>query len=69
MFCEPPLLVNAALSYHTEKFNFSLNVYNITDVNYPPLEFSTPQQINAIYTQEPVNFRLSLGVNLVSHKR
>ena len=63
-------LLDAALSYHNEKFNLSLNVYNITNINYATFGLFNSATNEWRYTPgEPVNFRLSLGVNLVGNKK
>ena len=63
-------LLDAAISYHNEKFNISLNVYNITNINYATLGSFNSATNELRYTPgEPVNFRLSFGVNLANRKR
>ncbi|MEO7265301.1 MAG: TonB-dependent receptor [Ferruginibacter sp.] len=63
-------LLDAALGYNNEKFNISLNIYNITNINYATLGYFSTNADEWRYTPgEPVNFRLSLGVNLVQHKK
>ena len=62
-------LLDAAVSYRNEKFNISFNIYNITNINYVPTGFFN-QSGGWRYTPgEPVNFRLSFGVNLVNLKK
>ncbi len=62
-------LLDAALSYSNDKFNVSLNVYNITNVNYAAMGYYS-QSGGWRYTHgEPVNFRLSFGVNLPHNKK
>ena len=55
-------LLDAAISYRNEKFNISLNVYNITNINYATLGYFNSATNEWRYTPgEPVNFRLSFG--------
>jgi len=62
-------LLDAALSYSDDKFDISLNIYNITNVNYAAMGYFS-QSGGWRYTPgEPVNFRLSFGVNLVHSKK
>jgi iron complex outermembrane receptor protein len=62
-------LVDAALSYHNERLNVGLNVYNITNINYATTGYYNSNTNEWRYTPgEPVNFRLSFGVNLVRKK-
>ena len=63
-------LLDAAVSYSNEKFNISLNVYNITNINYAAFGyFDTGIQEWRYTPGEPVNFRISLGVNLFTIKK
>lgn len=65
-------LLDAAVSYQNQKFNISLNLYNITNINYAVLGsfISTNSTNEWRYTPgEPINFRLSVGVNLIGEKR
>ena len=63
-------LLDAAVSYRTEKFHISLNVYNITNINYATLGSFNSWTNEWRYTPgEPVNFRLSFGVNLLCGKK
>lgn len=62
-------LFDAAIGYRNNKFNVSLNLYNITNINYAVLGFFNSTIDEWRYTPgEPINFRLSLGVNLISQK-
>ncbi len=62
-------LFDAALSYSTEKFNISFNIYNITNNNYATVGYYD-QAVGWRYTPgEPVNIMLSYGVKLVSQKK
>jgi iron complex outermembrane recepter protein len=62
-------LLDAALSYRNEKFNISLNVYNITNINYAALGYFNSSTNEWRYTPgEPVNFRISFGLNLLHRK-
>jgi iron complex outermembrane receptor protein len=63
-------LLDAAVSYQNQKFNISLNLYNITNINYAALGFFNSTTNDWRYTPgEPINFRLSVGVNLISEKK
>jgi outer membrane receptor protein involved in Fe transport len=63
-------LLDAAISYHNEKFNISLNVYNITNIKYATFGAFNSDTDEWRYTPgEPVNFRLSFGVNLLRKKK
>ena len=63
-------LLDAAVSYKNPRFNISLNVYNITNIDYATLGSFIFDTDEWRYTPgEPVNFRLSFGVNLVKHKK
>ena len=63
-------LLDAALGYSNEKFNISLNIYNITNINYATLGYFNSATNEWRYTPgEPVNFRLSVGINLVHLKK
>jgi len=63
-------LLDAALTFSNEKFNISLNVYNITNSNYASIGYFNKYINEWRYTPgEPINFRLSFGVNLVRSKR
>jgi outer membrane receptor for monomeric catechols len=63
-------LLDVALSYHNEKFNINLNVYNITNMNYAAIGYFNSSTNEWRYTPgEPINFRLSVGVNLVHYKK
>jgi len=59
-------LFDAALGYSNERFNVSLNVYNITNINYAVYGYFDSANSEWRYTPgEPVNFRLSVGINLL----
>ena len=63
-------LLDAAVSYQNQKFNISLNLYNITNINYAALGFFNSSTNDWRYTPgEPINFRLSVGVNLIREKK
>jgi iron complex outermembrane receptor protein len=63
-------LFDAAISYHNEKFNIGLNVYNITNMQYATMGVFKPSNNEWRYTPgEPINFRLSFGVNWFKIKR
>ena len=63
-------LLDGAISYRNEKFNINLNVYNITNINYASIGYFNTYNNEWRYTPgEPINFRLSVGVNLISEKK
>jgi len=63
-------LFDVAISYRNEKFNINLNVYNLTNVKYATIGYFNVGNNEWRYTPgEPINFRLSVGVNLVSEKK
>jgi iron complex outermembrane receptor protein len=62
-------LFDAAIGYSNEKFNIGLNIYNITNINYVTIGYFNPFGGWRYTPGEPVNFRLSFGVNLVHVKK
>jgi outer membrane receptor for monomeric catechols len=63
-------LLYVAVSYRNEKFNITLNVYNITNTNYAAMGSYNASTNEWQYTPgEPVNFRLSVGINLIKAKK
>ncbi len=63
-------LLDAAVSYSNEKFNISLNVYNITNINYATIGYFNSSTNEWRYTPgEPVNFRLSFGISLLRNRK
>ena len=66
-------LLDAAVGYQNQRFNISFNLYNITNINYAALgsfEFFDSSPNEWRYTPgEPINFRLSVGVNLIREKK
>lgn len=63
-------LLDAAVSYQNQKFNISLNLYNITNINYAALGFFNSSTNEWRYTPgEPANFRLNFGINLLKRKK
>lgn len=63
-------LLNAALSYRNEKFSIALNLYNVANISYATIGSFNYSNNEWRYTQgEPVNFRLSFGVNLLKIKK
>ncbi|HEU5168548.1 MAG TPA: TonB-dependent receptor [Chitinophagaceae bacterium] len=65
-------LLDAAVSYQNPRFNISLNLYNITNTTYAALGFfnSSVTPNDWRYTPgEPINFRLSVGINLLVKRR
>ena len=57
-------LFDAALGYSNEKFNISLNIYNITNTKYAAIGYYNPTGGWKYTPGEPLNFRLSFGINL-----
>ena len=56
------VVLAAAMTYHNERFNIGLNVYNITNTNYATFGYFNSSTNEWRYTPgEPVNFRLSFG--------
>ena len=69
-FLPPYNLFDASISWGNEKFNVGLNVYNITNINYVSLGYFSRRLNEWRYTPgEPINFRLSFGVNLRRNKK
>ena len=63
-------LFDVALGYSNERFNIGWNVYNITNINYAVYGYFDSAINEWRYTPgEPINFRLSVGVNLAHHKK
>ena len=62
-------LLDAALSYRNQKINICFNVYNITNSSYALNGFFSPLNEWRYTPGEPVNFRLSFGVNLLQQKK
>ncbi len=63
-------LLDAAVSYQNQKFNIRLNLYNITNINYAAWGFFNSYTNDWRYTPgDPINFRLSAGINLISEKK
>ena len=63
-------LFDAAVGYRNEKFNINLNVYNLTNIQFATLGYFNAGTNEWRYTPgEPINFRLSVGINLVELKR
>ena len=63
-------LIDAAISYRTEKFSISLNVYNITNMQYATFGYFNSATNEWRYTPgEPANFRISAGFNLLHKKK
>jgi iron complex outermembrane receptor protein len=63
-------LLDASIGYNNEKFNISLNVYNLTNIKYATNGNFNSGTNEWRYTPgEPVNFRLSFGINLVHLKK
>lgn len=63
-------LLDATISYQNRKFNINLNVYNLTNANYAAIGYFNSSANDWRYTPgEPINFRLSVGINLESWKK
>ena len=62
-------LLDAAVSYKNQKFNISLNVYNITNSTYAANGFYTWLNEWRYTPGEPVNFRLSFGISLLRTRK
>ena len=63
-------LLDGAISYRNEKFNINLNVYNLTNITYATQGYFNVGNNEWRYTPgEPINFRLSVGINLVNEKK
>lgn len=62
-------LLDASINYSNEKFNINFNVYNITGTRYATSGYFNPGINEWRYTPgEPINFRLSIGINLVRER-
>ena len=42
-------LLDAAISYSNDKFNISLNIYNITNINYAAIGYYSQQVVGDIH--------------------
>jgi len=66
-------LLDAAISYQNQRFSIGFNLYNITNTNYAALgsfkSFNSSTNEWRYTPGEPINFRLSVGVNLISEKK
>jgi outer membrane receptor protein involved in Fe transport len=63
-------LFDASIGYTNERFTLNLNVYNLTNINYAERGYYYNPTSEWRYTPgEPVNFRLSIGVNLLRVKK
>jgi len=63
-------LLDAAIGFQSQKFDISLNLYNITNINYAAIGWFNSWTNDWRYTPgEPINFRLSVGVNLICEKK
>jgi iron complex outermembrane receptor protein len=65
----PHNLFDASIGYANESFTLNLNVYNLTDINYADRAYYTQLDEWRYTPGEPINFRLSLGVNLLRIKK
>ena len=63
-------LLDAALGYSNGRCTVGLNLYNITDVRYMTFgHFNTDTNAWIYKPGEPINFRLSFGVNILGPKK
>jgi iron complex outermembrane receptor protein len=63
-------LFDAAITYRTDKFNINLNVYNLTNIDYATQGYFNVGNDEWRYAPgEPINFRLSAGIDLVRRKK
>jgi iron complex outermembrane receptor protein len=67
-FLPPHNLFDASIGYVNERFTLNLNVYNLTDIKYADRGYYTPLDEWRYTPGEPVNFRLSVGINLLKNK-
>jgi iron complex outermembrane recepter protein len=68
-FIPPHNLFDASVGYANERFTVNLNVYNLTDINYADRAYYAQLDEWRYTPGEPVNFRLSVGVNLLPTKK
>ncbi|HEU5166120.1 MAG TPA: TonB-dependent receptor, partial [Chitinophagaceae bacterium] len=62
-------LFDVSIGYSIERFTLNLNVYNITNINYAAIGYYSRDAGDWRYTLgEPVNFRLSVSINLLQNK-
>ena len=62
-------LIDAGIDFRNDQFNIGLHFYNITNIQYASLGYFNFSTNEWRYTPgEPVNFRLSFGVNLRHQK-
>jgi iron complex outermembrane receptor protein len=62
-------LFDASIGYTNERFTLNLNVYNLTNINYATQGYYSRADEWRYTPGEPVNFRLSIGVNLIKNKK
>lgn len=62
-------LFDAAIGYTIDRFTINLNVYNITNINYADTGYYSEAGEWRYTPGEPINFRLSVGINFVGHKK
>jgi iron complex outermembrane recepter protein len=62
-------LFDASIGYTIERFTLNLNVYNITNINYAANGYYSPAGEWRYTPGEPINFRLSVGINLLPNKQ
>ena len=62
-------LLDASITYNNEKIKINLNVYNIAGTRYATTGYFNPGINEWRYNPgEPINFRLSIGINLVRER-
>ena len=62
-------LFDASIGYTSERFTLNLNVYNLTNINYADRGYYSEAGEWRYTPGEPINFRLSFGVNLLPNKK
>jgi len=62
-------LFDASIGYSIERFTLNLNVYNLTNINYAERGYYSTEDEWRYTPGEPINFRLSFGVNLMRNKK
>jgi iron complex outermembrane receptor protein len=62
-------LFDASIGYTIERFTLNLNVYNLTNINYADRGYYSEAGEWRYTPGEPINFRLSFGVNLMRNKK
>jgi iron complex outermembrane recepter protein len=62
-------LFDASVGYANDRFTLNLNVYNLTNIDYADQGYFSQAGEWRYTPGEPVNFRLSLGINLLYQKK